>query len=131
MIHRYKLGGMNIVLDICSGSVHLVDEVAYDMIGLFETESREAIAARLAEDDPPEFVVVTRCSGSKLSKCQATDSIIGCSRVSGSSINKSGRASRSSLTVPFACSNVENSPNKITRWLRPPGLSIILLMMSR
>ena len=48
MIHRYKLGGMNIVLDICSGSVHLVDEVAYDMIGLFETESREAITAAIA-----------------------------------------------------------------------------------
>lgn len=50
MIHRYKLGGMNIVLDICSGSVHLVDEVAYDMIGLFETESREAITAAMLEN---------------------------------------------------------------------------------
>ena len=49
MIHRYKLGGMNIVLDISSGSVHLVDEVAYDMIGLFETESREAITAAMLE----------------------------------------------------------------------------------
>lgn len=49
MIHRYKLGGMNIVLDICSGSVHLVDEVAYDMIGLFETESREAITDAMLE----------------------------------------------------------------------------------
>ena len=49
MIHRYKLGGMNIVLDICSGSVHLVDEVAYGMIGLFETESREAITAAMLE----------------------------------------------------------------------------------
>lgn len=49
MIHRYKLGGMNIVLDICSGSVHLVGEVAYDMIGLFETESREAITDAMLE----------------------------------------------------------------------------------
>ena len=40
---------MNIVLDICSGSVHLVDEVAYDMIGLFETKSREAITAAMLE----------------------------------------------------------------------------------
>ena len=37
------------MLDICSGSVHLVDEVAYDMIGLFETESREAITAAMLE----------------------------------------------------------------------------------
>lgn len=26
MIHGYKLGGLNIVLDVCSGSVHVVDE---------------------------------------------------------------------------------------------------------
>ena len=29
MIHQYKLGGYNIVLDVFSGSVHAVDEVAY------------------------------------------------------------------------------------------------------
>ncbi len=31
MVHQYKLNGYNIVLDTCSGSVHVVDEVAYDM----------------------------------------------------------------------------------------------------
>ena len=35
MIHRYKLNGYNIVLDVYSGSVHVVDDVAYDMIGLY------------------------------------------------------------------------------------------------
>ena len=49
MIHQYKLGGYNIVLDICSGSVHVVDEVAYDIIALFESESREAILSQMAE----------------------------------------------------------------------------------
>ncbi len=43
MIHQYKLNGYNIVLDICSGSVHVVDEVAYDIIGLFEQKSKEEI----------------------------------------------------------------------------------------
>ena len=43
MIHQYKLGGFNIVLDVCSGSVHVVDEVAYDMIALFESSSREDV----------------------------------------------------------------------------------------
>ncbi len=43
MIHQYKLGGYNIVLDVCSGSVHVVDEVAYDMIALFENEEKDAI----------------------------------------------------------------------------------------
>ena len=49
MVHRYQLGGYNIVLDICSGSVHVVDEVAYDMIGLYETTDREEILARMWE----------------------------------------------------------------------------------
>ena len=31
MVHQYQLGGYNIVLDICSGAVHVVDEVAYDI----------------------------------------------------------------------------------------------------
>ncbi len=43
MIHSYKLGGLNIVLDICSGSVHAVDEVAYDIINLYEKEDKETI----------------------------------------------------------------------------------------
>ena len=32
MIHQYKLSGYNIVLDVYSGSVHAVDDVAYDAI---------------------------------------------------------------------------------------------------
>lgn len=43
MIHSYKLGGLNIVLDVCSGSVHAVDDVAYDIIGLYEKEEKEDI----------------------------------------------------------------------------------------
>ncbi len=43
MIHQYKLGGYNIVLDVCSGAVHAVDDVAYDMIELFETHSRDEV----------------------------------------------------------------------------------------
>lgn len=43
MIHQYKQGGYNIVLDVCSGAVHVVDEVAYDIIGMFESNSKEEI----------------------------------------------------------------------------------------
>ncbi len=43
MIHQYKMGGYNIVLDICSGSIHVVDEVAYDIIGMYESSTREDI----------------------------------------------------------------------------------------
>ena len=49
MVHQYKLGGYNIVLDICSGSVHAVDEVAYDIIAMFENSSKETILAAMAE----------------------------------------------------------------------------------
>ena len=49
MIHQYKQGGYNIVLDICSGSVHVVDEVAYDIIGMFEEKSRGEIIAAMKE----------------------------------------------------------------------------------
>ena len=43
MVHCYKLGGLNIVLDICSGSVHIVDEAAYDMIEMYESKSKDEI----------------------------------------------------------------------------------------
>ena len=49
MIHQYKLGDYNIVLDVCSGAVHAVDEVAYDIIALFESHSREEIVAAMNE----------------------------------------------------------------------------------
>ncbi|MBR2081242.1 MAG: thioether cross-link-forming SCIFF peptide maturase [Oscillospiraceae bacterium] len=49
MIHQYKLGGYNIVLDVCSGSVHVVDEVAYDIIALFEEKNRGEILAAMEE----------------------------------------------------------------------------------
>ena len=47
MIHCYKLGGLNIVLDICSGSIHVVDEVVYDMIEMYEQKSKEQIKEEL------------------------------------------------------------------------------------
>lgn len=49
MIHQYKLGGFNIVLDICSGSVHAVDDVAYDIIEIFETGDKETVLKLIGE----------------------------------------------------------------------------------
>ena len=49
MVHQYKLNGCNMVLDTCSGSVHVVDEVAYDMIEKFQTETREQIIAEMLQ----------------------------------------------------------------------------------
>ena len=36
MIHQYQSGGYNIVLDACSGAIHVVDEIAYDIIKEYE-----------------------------------------------------------------------------------------------
>ncbi len=49
MIHQYQLNGYNIVLDICSGPVHVVDEIAYDAIAMFETSSKEEIVSAMME----------------------------------------------------------------------------------
>ena len=47
MVHQYKLNGFNIVLDTCSGSVHTVDEVAYDIISMYKTSSEEEIVSAM------------------------------------------------------------------------------------
>ena len=49
MFHQYQLGGYNIVLDTCSGSVHSVDEVAYDIIALFETTPEDEIVRQMLD----------------------------------------------------------------------------------
>ena len=52
MVHQYKLDGYNIVLDTCSGSVHLVDEVAYDIIALYPDHTPDEICRRILADYP-------------------------------------------------------------------------------
>ena len=49
MVHQYKLNGYNIVLDTCSGSVHTVDEVAYDIISLYKEKTEEEIVSAILE----------------------------------------------------------------------------------
>lgn len=49
MVHLYQLNGYNIALDVFSGSVHAVDEVAYDAIGLYPDHTPAEIKAQLLE----------------------------------------------------------------------------------
>ena len=50
MIHQYKLNGYNLVLDVYSGSVHAVDELAYDAIALIDQgKNEEEVTAALLE----------------------------------------------------------------------------------
>ena len=49
MVHQYKLNGYNIVLDSESGSIHTVDDVAYDVIELYQNTPKDDIAAVIAK----------------------------------------------------------------------------------
>ena len=49
MIHQYKLNGYNIVLDVFSGSVHCVDDLAYDVIEMYENSDKENIIKAMLE----------------------------------------------------------------------------------
>ena len=65
MIHQYQLGGYNIVLDVCSGSVHVVDEAAYEIIALFEGNSRQQVLAAAAE----KFAARPEITAEDLAQC--------------------------------------------------------------
>ena len=52
MIHKYKMFDMNIVLDICSGAVHVVDDCLYDMLDyLLEPFTAEASCPQFITDE--------------------------------------------------------------------------------
>lgn len=52
MIHQYKLNGYNIVLDVYSGSIHVVDDVAYDIIAMYEEHAPEEICREILRKYP-------------------------------------------------------------------------------
>ena len=57
MIHQYKMNDLGIVLDVESGSVHVVDDLAYDAIALINSHDAQEAASLLAEQyrDHPEI----------------------------------------------------------------------------
>ena len=48
MIHRFHLDEFYIVVDPCSASVHVVDEIAYELIGRYLTTPRDQLIDELA-----------------------------------------------------------------------------------
>lgn len=56
MVHQYKNNGYNIVLDVCSGSVHVVDDMVYDIIALYEDNDQEAIIEKLPQYDRADII---------------------------------------------------------------------------
>lgn len=74
MIHQYKNNGYNIVMDVNSGSIHVVDDIVYDMISLIEPLVEEGIKE-------PELIkaAVLNCACEKYPEeevCEAVDEVL-------------------------------------------------------
>ncbi len=57
MVHQYKNNGYNLVLDVNSGAVHVVDDVTYDVISLFESNTKEGIISSLKGTYPEAEII--------------------------------------------------------------------------
>ena len=49
MVHQYQMLDQNIVLDTCSGGVYSVDKMAYDIISMFEKNTKAEIIEKLSQ----------------------------------------------------------------------------------
>lgn len=60
MIHKFKLNGFNIVLDVNSGGVHVVDELTYDLLDNvqppFAPECPQEVVSKLTRFYAPEDI---------------------------------------------------------------------------
>ena len=65
MIHQYKLGDLNIVIDVFSGSVHVVDEIAYEIIAEFEKHTRDEIIDKVYD----KFGYVNEITKNDIAEC--------------------------------------------------------------
>ncbi len=66
MVHQYKSNGYNIVLDVNSGSVHVVDDLSYDVISMYESSTKDDIVEKLKSDYSEEDVLEAYEEVSKL-----------------------------------------------------------------
>lgn len=49
MIHKYKMNGLNIVLDVNSGSVHVVEDIVYDILDMMIDPTDTGIIKKLED----------------------------------------------------------------------------------
>lgn len=49
LVHQYKSNGHNIILDINSGQIHLVDDLVYDIIAMYENHDKKTIVNELVK----------------------------------------------------------------------------------
>lgn len=71
MVHQYKNNGYNIVLDVNSGAVHVVDDVVYDALPLFEDHTQSEIESCLRGKYPVEEIREAVTEISQLKEAEA------------------------------------------------------------
>ena len=56
MIHQFKNNGYNIVMDVNSGAIHVVDDLVCEIISRYETDTEEKITDDLMKDYDKEEI---------------------------------------------------------------------------
>ena len=73
MVHQYKNHGYNIVLDVYSGSVHVVDDLCYDVIGSLNAQDEEHTKETLAA--PETMALLKERLGASYEEEELTDAL--------------------------------------------------------
>ena len=73
MIHQYRNNGYNIVLDVCSGAVHVVDDLCYNVIEQLNGQNEDHTADSLKE--PEVFEELRKALGAKYSEEELKDAL--------------------------------------------------------
>jgi uncharacterized protein len=78
VVHQYKNNGYNIVLDVNSGMIHLVDDLAYDIIEMYENNSRGNIISAMVEKytQPKYMALIAPKDGSAKDFCDNVETLI-------------------------------------------------------
>ena len=55
MIHKYKMNGFNIVMDINSGAIHIFDDLAYDMLDNLDENMEETVPEQVYNEHSDKY----------------------------------------------------------------------------
>lgn len=61
MIHKYNMNGLNIVMDINSGAIHIVDNITYNILDSYKNKSKQEIIAQYQNEYAPEDIEEAIC----------------------------------------------------------------------
>lgn len=49
MIHKFSMNGVNVVMDVNSGAIHVVDEVVFDLVDKFQGKTKDELVSEFSE----------------------------------------------------------------------------------